>query len=105
VKPSERHPTAGQLPDPASLVDIGGLLGALSEPAYRTTLEVLAGHRVDVFIDAASGYTPTPVISHAILTHNRRKRDRVLTPSHNPPEEGGITYNPSGLSCAERRAA
>jgi phosphoglucomutase len=172
VKPSERHPTAGQLPDPGSLVDIGGLLGAyydrrpdpsvpeqrvafgtsghrgtsldrtfneahvlaiveavcryrashgidgalflgrdthaLSEPAYRTTLEVLAGHRVDVFIDAAYGYTPTPVISHEILTHNRRKRHGtadgiVLTPSHNPPEDGGIKYNPphGGPAAAE----
>ena len=60
---------------------------------------MLAGHRVDVFIDAAYGYTPTPVISHQILTHNRGARDRradgiVLTPSHNPPEDGGIKYNP-----------
>ena len=72
---------------------------ALSEPAFRTTLEVLAGHGVDVFIDAAYGYTPTPVISHQILTHNRLGRPRradgiVLTPSHNPPEDGGIKYNP-----------
>jgi phosphoglucomutase len=163
MKPPERQSAAGRLPDPGSLVDIAGLLGAyydrrpdpsvpeqrvvfgtsghrgtslhwtfneahvvaiveavcryrashgidgalflgrdthaLSEPAFRTTLEVLAGHRVDVFIDAADGYTPTPVISHQILTHNRRVRDRradgvVLTPSHNPPEDGGIKYNP-----------
>jgi phosphoglucomutase len=72
---------------------------ALSEPAFRTTLEVLAGHGVDVWLDAAYGYTPTPVISHQILTHNRGSRDRradgiVLTPSHNPPEDGGFKYNP-----------
>jgi phosphoglucomutase len=157
------HPLAGELPDPASLVDVGGLLDAyydqrpdpsvaeqrvafgtsghrgtslastfneahvlaiseavcryrasqgidgplflgrdthaLSEPAFRTTLEVLAEHGVDVFLDAADGYTPTPVISHQILTHNRERRSRradgiVLTPSHNPPEDGGFKYNP-----------
>jgi phosphoglucomutase len=72
---------------------------ALSEPAFHTTLEVLAAHGVDVEIDADDGYTPTPVISHQILAHNRgRARGRadgiVLTPSHNPPEEGGFKYNP-----------
>jgi phosphoglucomutase len=72
---------------------------ALSEPAFRTTLEVLAGHGVDVLLDAADGYTPTPVISHQILAHNRKAaRARadgiVLTPSHNPPEDGGFKYNP-----------
>ena len=72
---------------------------ALSEPAFRTTLEVLAAHDVDVCLDAAYGYTPTPVISHQILTHNRGSRGGradgiVLTPSHNPPEDGGFKYNP-----------
>ena len=73
---------------------------ALSEPAFRTTLEVLAEHGVDVLIDAAGGYTPTPVISHQILTHNREPHNRradgiVLTPSHNPPEDGGIQVQPA----------
>jgi phosphoglucomutase len=72
---------------------------ALSEPAFRSALEVLAAHRVDVRVDADDGYTPTPVISHAILGHNRGRRDHladgiVVTPSHNPPEDGGFKYNP-----------
>jgi phosphoglucomutase len=72
---------------------------ALSEPAARSILEVLAAHRMDVVIDAADGYTPTPVISHAILTHNRGggrgvADGIVVTPSHNPPEDGGFKYNP-----------
>jgi phosphoglucomutase len=71
----------------------------LSEPAFRTILEVLGAHGVDVMIDAGGGYTPTPVISHAILTHNRGRAERpadgiVVTPSHNPPEDGGFKYNP-----------
>src|SRR5919197_4426963 len=72
---------------------------ALSEPAQRTALEVLAANGVDVFIAADGAFTPTPVISHAILTHNRGRAARladgvVITPSHNPPEDGGIKYNP-----------
>ena len=74
---------------------------ALSEPALASALEVLAANAVDVCVDAAGGYTPTPVISHAILTHNRGKtgeRDLadgiVITPSHNPPKYGGFKYNP-----------
>jgi phosphoglucomutase len=72
---------------------------ALSEPAFRTALEVLTAHDVDVRIDAANGYTPTPVISHAILCANRGRTDHladgiVVTPSHNPPEDGGFKYNP-----------
>jgi phosphoglucomutase len=72
---------------------------SLSEPAARTILEVLAAHGVDVMVDAQDGFTPTPVISHAILTHNRSGRPRladgiVVTPSHNPPEDGGFKYNP-----------
>ncbi|WP_223644805.1 phosphoglucomutase (alpha-D-glucose-1,6-bisphosphate-dependent) [Corallococcus sp. EGB] len=70
---------------------------ALSEPAQRTTLEVLAAHGVEVRY--TDGATPTPVISHAILTYNRGRRSGladgiVITPSHNPPEDGGIKYNP-----------
>jgi phosphoglucomutase len=73
---------------------------AVSEPAFATALEVLAGNGVDVMIDAASGFTPTPAISHAILVHNRGRRAGladgiVITPSHNPPEDGGFKYNPS----------
>jgi phosphoglucomutase len=72
---------------------------ALSEPAFASALEVLAAHGVDVMIDAAGGYTPTPVVSHAILTYNRgRTRGRadgiVITPSHNPPGDGGFKYDP-----------
>ena len=71
---------------------------ALSAPAFRTAVEVLVAHGVDVMIDAEDGFTPTPAISHAILTHNadgRAKADGiVITPSHNPPEDGGFKYNP-----------
>ena len=72
---------------------------ALSEPACASVLEVLAANRVEVMIDQEGGYTPTPVISHAILTYNRGRTSGladgiVITPSHNPPEDGGIKYNP-----------
>ncbi|MGE0681936.1 MAG: phosphoglucomutase (alpha-D-glucose-1,6-bisphosphate-dependent) [Candidatus Binatia bacterium] len=72
---------------------------ALSEPAFVSALEVLAAHGVEVMIDHAGGYTPTPVISHAILTHNRGRKTGladgvVISPSHNPPEDGGFKYNP-----------
>jgi phosphoglucomutase len=75
---------------------------ALSAPAARTIVEVLSGHGVEVVVDAAGGYTPTPVISHAILTHNRGGSRAhpptadgiVVTPSHNPPDDGGFKYNP-----------
>ena len=72
---------------------------ALSEPAFVTTLEVLAANGVEVMIDQDDGYTPTPVISHAILTYNHGRTfgladGIVITPSHNPPEDGGIKYNP-----------
>ena len=72
---------------------------ALSEPAFRTALEVLAANGVTVHVDAADRYTPTPVISHAILTWNRahdgpRADGIVISPSHNPPEDGGFKYNP-----------
>lgn len=72
---------------------------ALSEPAFVSALEVLAAHGVEVMIDQAGGYTPTPVISHAILTYNHGRTTGladgiVITPSHNPPEDGGCKYNP-----------
>src|SRR6476659_766488 len=72
---------------------------ALSEPAFASALEVLAANGVEVMIDHAAGYTPTPVISHAILTYNRNRKTGladgiVITPSHNPPEDGGFKYNP-----------
>ena len=72
---------------------------ALSQPALATALEVFTANGVDVFVDANDGTTPTPVISHAILTYNRGRTNGladgiVLTPSHNPPEDGGYKYNP-----------
>ena len=72
---------------------------ALSEPAFMTALEVLAGNGVPTRIQTGRGYTPTPVISHAILTWNRDHPGVladgiVITPSHNPPEDGGFKYNP-----------
>jgi phosphoglucomutase len=72
---------------------------ALSESAFTTALEVLAANDVDVMIDEHLGYTPTPVLSHAILTRNanlklHRADGIVITPSHNPPEDGGFKYNP-----------
>jgi len=77
---------------------------ALSEPALASALEVLAAHEVHVVLQQGGGYTPTPAISHAILSHNRRGgrtaegADRadgiVVTPSHNPPSDGGFKYNP-----------
>jgi phosphoglucomutase len=72
---------------------------AVSAPAQRTALEVLAANGVDAVIQRNDGVTPTPVISWTILTHNRGRSDRfadgiVVTPSHNPPEDGGFKYNP-----------
>lgn len=71
---------------------------ALSEPAQNTALEVLAGNGVNVLIDSRTGFTPTPALSHAILTHNATRTDQadgiVITPSHNPPADGGFKYNP-----------
>lgn len=72
---------------------------ALSEAAFVTALEVLAANGVEVMIDQDNGYTPTPAISHAILTYNRGRTSSfadgiVITPSHNPPEDGGFKYNP-----------
>ena len=72
---------------------------ALSEAALATSLEVLAANGVDVMVDGQGGYTPTPVVSHAILRHNRGRTAHladgiVITPSHNPPQDGGFKYNP-----------
>ena len=72
---------------------------ALSEPASASALEVLAANGVETMIDEQGGYTPTPVISHAILTYNRERNAGradgiVISPSHNPPDEGGFKYNP-----------
>ncbi|HEX6725817.1 MAG TPA: phosphoglucomutase (alpha-D-glucose-1,6-bisphosphate-dependent) [Nitrospira sp.] len=72
---------------------------ALSVPAFATALEILSANGVEVMIDKDGGFTPTPVISHAILTYNRGRTSGladgiVITPSHNPPEDGGIKYNP-----------
>ena len=75
----------------------------LSEPAWRDALEVFAGNGVRVLVDSQDGYTPTPALSHAILRHNRFGSGGraagvadgvVVTPSHNPPEDGGFKYNP-----------
>jgi phosphoglucomutase len=79
---------------------------ALSGPAQRTALEVLAANEVPTIIQRDDGFTPTPVISRAILVHNRSRRDRladgiVITPSHNPPEDGGFKYNPTNGGPAE----
>jgi phosphoglucomutase len=78
---------------------IGKDTHALSEPAMRTAVEVFAANGVDIMIQKGLGYTPTPVISHAILTYNRDHTDGkadgvVITPSHNPPRDGGFKYNP-----------
>src|ERR1700710_3211053 len=71
----------------------------LSEPAWATALEVLAANDVTVLVDSRDGYTPTPAVSHAILTANRGRTSGladgiVVTPSHNPPRDGGFKYNP-----------
>jgi phosphoglucomutase len=121
-------PAAGKPPDPAILVDVGGLLDAyydllaiseevcryrawqgidgplflgrdthaLSEPAFRTTLEVLAGHGVGVFIDAVDGYTPTPVISHQILTHNAGTPSLRTTNTSSGASSFAATSNATG---------
>ncbi len=72
---------------------------ALSEPALATAVEVFGAHGVSLIVQAGLAYTPTPVVSHAILTHNRGRTQGladgvVITPSHNPPEDGGFKYNP-----------
>ena len=72
---------------------------ALSAPAHATALEVLAANSVDVMIASGTDYTPTPAVSHAIITYNRKRKTGladgiIITPSHNPPHDGGIKYNP-----------
>ncbi|MFJ2026773.1 phosphoglucomutase (alpha-D-glucose-1,6-bisphosphate-dependent) [Streptomyces sp. NPDC087897] len=78
---------------------LGADTHALSEPARVTALEVLAANGVTTLIDSADGYTPTPAVSHAILTYNQGRAEHladgiVVTPSHNPPADGGFKYNP-----------
>ena len=73
---------------------------ALSEPALRSALEVLAANGVDTMLAMGDEYTPTPAVSHAIITHNRERTSKladgiVVTPSHNPPDNGGFKYNPT----------
>ncbi|MFE0698414.1 phosphoglucomutase (alpha-D-glucose-1,6-bisphosphate-dependent) [Streptomyces sp. NPDC058869] len=80
-------------------VFLGADTHALSEPARVTALEVLAANGATVLIDSEDGYTPTPAVSHAILTHNEGRTGHqadgiVVTPSHNPPADGGFKYNP-----------
>ncbi|OHR19912.1 phosphoglucomutase (alpha-D-glucose-1,6-bisphosphate-dependent) [Corynebacterium sp. HMSC034A01] len=76
-------------------VYIGRDTHALSEPAMVSALEVLIANEVQVLVDASGRYTPTPAVSHAILTHQGGKADGiVVTPSHNPPRDGGFKYNP-----------
>ena len=82
---------------------------ALSEPAFTSTLEVLAANNIETMIDEHAGYTPTPVISHAILSYNRGRKtglaDGILiSPSHNPPDEGGFKYNPANGGPADVNA-
>src|ERR1039458_3537017 len=79
---------------------------ALSVPALASALEVLAAHRVEVMLAEGDEYTPTPAISHAILTYNRGRNTGladgiVITPSHNPPHDGGFKYNPPNGGPAE----
>jgi phosphoglucomutase len=82
---------------------------ALSEPAFATALEVLAGNKVETMVDTTLAYTPTPALSHAILTYNRGRKINladgiVITPSHNPPEDGGFKYNPTNGGPADTTA-
>ena len=78
---------------------------ALSEPAFASVLEVLIANGIEVIVQQEGGYTPTPGISHAILTHNLKQQNKadgiVITPSHNPPQDGGIKYNPTHGGPAE----
>ena len=83
---------------------------ALSEPAQRSVLEVFAANEVTVWIQSGGGYTPTPAVSHAILKYNRSRTTGladgvVITPSHNPPQDGGLKYNPPTGGPADNDAA
>jgi phosphoglucomutase len=82
---------------------------ALSEPAFASALEVLAANRVEALLDQDLGYTPTPALSHAVLTYNRARTTGladgiVITPSHNPPPDGGFKYNPPNGGPADTSA-
>jgi len=82
---------------------------ALSEPAFAAALEVLAGNGIETMVDDQLAYTPTPALSHAILNYNRGRRFNladgvVITPSHNPPEDGGFKYNPPSGGPADTTA-
>jgi phosphoglucomutase len=82
---------------------------ALSEPAFTSALEVLAANQVEVMVDDALGYTPTPALSHAVLGYNRGRTSGlsdgvVITPSHNPPTDGGFKYNPPNGGPADTAA-
>ena len=81
---------------------------ALSEPAFASALEVLAANNIDVMVSGGTPYTPTPVVSHAILNYNRGKKNGladgiVITPSHNPPDDGGFKYDPPHGGPADSR--
>lgn len=81
---------------------------ALSKPAFKTALEVLAANGITVMLSEKSEYTPTPVISHAILSYNKGRKDFladgiVITPSHNPPDQGGFKYNSTNGGPADPR--
>jgi phosphoglucomutase len=82
---------------------------ALSEPAFAAALEVLAGNGIEVMIDQDLAYTPTPALSHAILVYNAGRKENladgiVITPSHNPPDDGGFKYNPPNGGPADTSA-
>ena len=88
---------------------VGADTHALSEPAWETCVEVLTANGVDVLVDAAGGFTPTPAVSHAILRHNHSRAAGiadgiVITPSHNPPPDGGFKYNPPNGGPADTNA-
>src|SRR3954467_8393605 len=89
---------------------LGRATHGLSEPAWATALEVLAANDVTVLVDSRDAYTPTPAVSHAIIRANRGKSSGladgiVVTPSHNPPSDGGFKYNPPSGGPADPDAA
>src|SRR6267142_1006343 len=102
ANPIWKTPPSGSASVPAGTVGplyMGKDTHALAGPAQRTALEVLAANGVETIIQRDDGVTPTPVISRAILVHNRGRQQQladgiVVTPSHNPPEDGGFKYNP-----------
>src|SRR6204780_2146228 len=82
---------------------------ALSDPAFASALEVLAANKVEVMLSDGTAYTPTPAVSHAILIYNRGRKNGladgiVITPSHNPPDDGGFKYDPPNGGPADSRA-